>query len=138
MPCQQGSRRATIGARFDPHSATLPTDPESAALPIDSRTRAVARTACAIFLVILALWVASDFLSALTWAAVIAITTWPIYVRFARLIGDGRPTVLAPLLFTLLTGLVLIVPVLLTVHQIAQGSDAFARWVSELRESGLP
>jgi predicted PurR-regulated permease PerM len=127
-----------IGARFDPHSATLPTDPESAALPIDSRTRAVARTACAIFLVILALWVASDFLSALTWAAVIAITTWPIYARFARLIGDGRATVLAPLLFTFLTGLVLIVPVILTVHQIAQGSDAFARWVSELREGGLP
>jgi hypothetical protein len=31
--------------------------------------------------------------------------------------------VLAPLLFTLLTGLVLVVPIILTVHQITQGSD---------------
>jgi predicted PurR-regulated permease PerM len=129
MPCQRDPRPAIIGASFGP---------EGTALPIDSRTRAVARTACAILLVILAFWVASDFLSALTWAVVIAITAWPIYVRFARLIRGDRSTVLASLLFTLLTGLVLIVPVILTVHQIAQGSDAFARWVSELRESGLP
>jgi hypothetical protein len=26
----------------------------------------------------------------------------------------------------------------LTVHQIAQGSDAFVRWVSQLRRDGIP
>jgi predicted PurR-regulated permease PerM len=109
-----------IGARLDLQNATLRTDPQSAALPIDSRTRAVARTVIAILLVILALWIARDFLSALTWAMVMAITAWPIYVRFARLIGGGRSSVLAPLLFTFLTGFVLIVPVILTVHQIGQ------------------
>jgi hypothetical protein len=46
---------------------------EKAALPIDSRARAATRTALAILLVLLALWVASDFLSALAWAAIIAI-----------------------------------------------------------------
>jgi predicted PurR-regulated permease PerM len=39
--------------------------------------------------------------------------------------------------FTLLTAVVLLVPVILTVHQIAQGSDDFARWMSQLRENGL-
>jgi predicted PurR-regulated permease PerM len=45
---------------------------------------------------------------------------------------------LAPLLFTLLTGLVLLVPIVLVVHQIAQGSDAFARSLNQLQDSGIP
>src|SRR6202045_2481244 len=111
---------------------------ENAALPIDSRAQLATRTAFAIVLVFLALWVASDFLSAMVWAAVIAITTWPVYIRFVMLISDDRSPVLAPLLFTLLTGLVLFVPIILTVHQITQGSDAFVRWVSQLRRDGIP
>ena len=111
---------------------------EKAALPIDSRVRAATRTALVILLVVLALWVASDFLSALAWAAIIAITTWPIYTRFAALIARGRAPALAALLFTLLTGLALLVPVILTVHQLTQGSEGFARWVTQLRAEGLP
>jgi predicted PurR-regulated permease PerM len=111
---------------------------EKAALPIDSRVRAATRTALVILLVVLALWVASDFLSALAWAAIIAITTWPIYTRFAARIARGRAPALAALLFTLLTGLALLVPVILTVHQLTQGSEGFARWVTQLRAEGLP
>ena len=110
---------------------------EKTALPIDSRAQLVTRTAFAILLVLLALWVGSDFLTALAWAAVIAITTWPVYIRFATLISDDRSPVLAPLLFTLLTGLVLVVPIILTVHQITQGSDAFVLWVTKLRQDGI-
>jgi predicted PurR-regulated permease PerM len=127
------------------HSAFMPShdggEPrpfEKAVLPFDSRTRAVTRTAIAILVVLLAAWVARDFLVALTWAALIAITVWPIYIRFAWLIFGGRSPALAPLLFTLLTGLVLVVPILLTAHQIAQGSDAFVRALDQLRESGMP
>jgi predicted PurR-regulated permease PerM len=67
-------------------------------------------------LVVLVLW-SSDFLSALTWAAIIAITTWPIHTRLAALVARGSAPALAALLFTLLTGLALLVPVILTVHQ---------------------
>jgi predicted PurR-regulated permease PerM len=111
---------------------------EKTALPIDSRAQLATRTAFAIVLVFLALWVASDFLSAMVWAAVIAITTWPVYIRFATLISDDRSPMVAPLLFTLLTGLVLVVPIILTVHQITQGSDAFVHWVTQLRQEGIP
>src|ERR1700675_2464320 len=104
-------------------------------LPFDSRTRSVTRTAIAVLVVLLAAWVARDFLVALTWAAVIAITAWPIYIRFATPILGGRSSALAPLLFTFLTGLVLLVPVILTVHQIAQGSDVFARSLNQLQQS---
>src|ERR1700687_5686035 len=106
--------------------------------PFDSRTRAITRTAIAVLVVLLAAWVARDFLVALTWAAVIAITAWPIYIRFATPILGGRSAALAALVFTCLTGLVLLVPIVLAVHQIAQGSDAFARSLNQLQESGLP
>ena len=126
------------------HSAPMPSNDGSEvrpfqkpALPFDSRTRAVTRTAVAILVVLLSAWVARDFLVALIWAALIAITTWPIYTRFERLMPDGRSP-LAALLFTFLTGLVLLVPIVLAAHQIAQGSEAFVQALNQLRESGIP
>jgi predicted PurR-regulated permease PerM len=110
---------------------------EKAALPFDSRARAVTRTAIAVLVVLLAAWVARDFLAALIWAAVIAISAWPIYIRFAAPIRGGRSSALAPLLFTFLTGLVLLVPIALAAHQIAQGSDTFAQSLNRLQESGI-
>jgi hypothetical protein len=62
---------------------------EKLALPFDSRARAVTRTAIAVLVVLLAAWVARDFLAALIWAAVIAISAWPIYIRFAAPILGG-------------------------------------------------
>jgi predicted PurR-regulated permease PerM len=110
---------------------------EKAALRFDSRARAVTRTAIAVLVVLLAAWVARDFLAALIWAAVIAISAWPIYIRFAAPILGGRSSALAPLLFTFLTGLVLLVPIALAAHQIAQGSDTFAQSLNRLHESGI-
>jgi predicted PurR-regulated permease PerM len=107
-------------------------------LPFDSYARAVWRTAVALLVVLLAAWVARDFLMALIWAAIIAITVWPIYVRFAASIFAGRSPALASLLFTCVIGLVLSVPIVFAVHQIALGSDAFARSLSQLQESGIP
>src|ERR1700719_777860 len=111
---------------------------EKAALPFDSRAWTVMRAIIRILVVLLAAWVARDFLVALTWAAVIAIAAWPIYIRFAISVLGGRSPALASLLFTLLTGMVLLVPIVLAVHQIAQGSDAFARSLNQLQQSGIP
>jgi predicted PurR-regulated permease PerM len=107
-------------------------------LPVDSRGRAIARTGFAILLFVLACWVAWDFLAPLAWAAVIAITAWPLYVRFAGLVPERGARLLAPLAFTLLVGLVFLVPVILVMQQLAQGSDAFVRWATEIRDNGLP
>ena len=71
---------------------------DKAALPFDSRARIVARAAIAILVVLLAAWVARDFLVALTWAAVIAIAVWPIYIRCAISVPGGRSPAVAPLL----------------------------------------
>ena len=56
----------------------------------DSRARAITQAAIAIAVVLLAFWVAREFLVALTWAALIAITTWPVYISFRA--ADLRPS----------------------------------------------
>jgi predicted PurR-regulated permease PerM len=106
-------------------------------LAVDSRTQAGSRTAVSVLVVILTLWVAREFLAALAWAGVIAITTWPIYVRFAPLILGGRSPAVSAFIFTLLTGFVLFVPIVLAVHQAALGSEAFTHWLGELQRSGV-
>jgi predicted PurR-regulated permease PerM len=104
----------------------------------DSNTKAVAWAAFATLMIVLGLWVARDFLVALTWAGLIAIAAWPIYTRFAARLAGSRASVLSPLLFTILTGLVLLVPVALAMHQLAQGSDALAHSLKQLQENGIP
>ena len=104
----------------------------------DSNAKAVAWAAFATLMIVLGLWVARDFLVALTWAGLIAITAWPIYTRFATRLAGSRASALAPLLFTILTGLVLLVPVALAMHQLAQGSDALAHSLKQLQENGIP
>ena len=112
--------------------------PDHTALPVGSRSRVAVRAVLAIAVVALAAWVATDFLPALAWAAVIAITTWPAYVRFAALFPEGRATYVAPLLFTLIASVALLIPLMLALQQIAQASDAFMRWLTQLQESGVP
>lgn len=102
-----------------------------------SATR-LARIALAAGLVLLALWVASDFLVALAWAVVIALTTWPLYRQFAKRMPGGHNGTLAPFVFTFLAGFLLFVPVTLALHQAAQESHALLRFVAHIRENGLP
>jgi predicted PurR-regulated permease PerM len=103
----------------------------------ESHMRAIIQAAIAVTVVFFALWVARDFLVALIWAGVIAITTWPFYVRFAQLISGRPSSLLASLLFTCIIGLVLLIPIVLTVRQVAQGSNAFVHVLNSLRESGV-
>jgi predicted PurR-regulated permease PerM len=107
------------------------------AVPSKSHVREITRAIAAAGLVMLAVWVVRDFLVPLTWAGLIAVTVWPIYSRFASLMPAERD-LLAPLLFTLLMGLVLIIPLTSATYQISLGSAAFASTLRELQGSGLP
>ena len=108
-----------------------------APLPTDARTRNASRLTLALILFALSLWVAWDFLAPIGWA-VVALTTWPIYLRFSSVVAGGRDATLAPLLFTLITGIVLFVPILLTVHQVAQDGAALAGSLNHYRSNGIP
>jgi predicted PurR-regulated permease PerM len=106
-------------------------------LPANSQARMVARTALAIALIVLALWIAADFLPALGWAAIIAITAWPLYVRSMPYLGETRSPILAPLIFTALIAAIVFVPLALGAHQIARQGDATFTWIAESRKSGI-
>ena len=108
------------------------------ALPVDARSRQIVRSAFALALVALAAWIAADFLPALAWAIVIAITTWPLYLRFAALIPQPLGNLVAPVLFTLIVGIVLLIPLMLALQQLAQASDAAVHWIAELQKGGVP
>jgi predicted PurR-regulated permease PerM len=105
-------------------------------LPSNFQARMVARTVLTIALVVLALWIAADFLPALGWAAIIAITAWPLYVRCMPYLGETRP-VLAPLIFTTLIAAIVFVPLALAAHQLARQGDVAFAWIAQSRESGI-
>ena len=111
---------------------------KKAALPDDSRARTIARTILTIGLVVLSIYVAHDFLAPIGWAIVIAVTTWPLYVRFAGLFGRRRESVVAPLVFTLLVGALLLLPVGLAVRRAAQEIQAIEQSITQYRETGVP
>lgn len=90
-------------------------------------------------LALLAAWILRHFLPALAWAAVLAIATWPLYMRFLALLpGRQAAAIWAPLLFTLLVGVVFVLP--LTLFAIEAGREAFVlvRWARGIEETGLP
>jgi predicted PurR-regulated permease PerM len=108
------------------------------ALPADAGSRQNVRIALALGLVVLAAWIAADFLPALAWAIVIAITTWPLYVRFAPLIPRPVRKLAGPAIFTIVVGIILLVPLMLALQQLAEASDAAVGWIGELQKGGAP
>jgi predicted PurR-regulated permease PerM len=103
----------------------------------DAGSRRVVRLCFATALVGLVLWVARSYVVALAWAVVIAVAAWPLYERFAAGV-PGRRRVLAPLLFTVLTALVLALPVFLALMEIGREAQAIMQWAGQARENGVP
>jgi predicted PurR-regulated permease PerM len=92
--------------------------------------------ACAI--VLLALWTARSFLLALIWAAIIAVAAWPIYRRFVAAFPNRRTETPAAALFTLLTGLVVLLPLAYAAVMAGREGAAAARWLAEAQQHGIP
>lgn len=105
-------------------------------LPLHAGARLTARVALAMALVVTALWTASDFLPALIWAAILAVTIWPLYETFASRISN-EPSGMTAFVFTLLVALIVFTPAALAIYQIAQHSDVLAGWVTQSRDNGI-
>jgi predicted PurR-regulated permease PerM len=115
-----------------------PAGPEREPLPLNRKARMIARTLLALALVVVALWVAGDFLSTLGWAAILAITLWPLYSRCASFLGTSRFPALAPLIFTALTGVILFFPLALAGREIARQGGSLLSWMAQAGERGIP
>jgi predicted PurR-regulated permease PerM len=105
-------------------------------LPLHAGARLTARVALALALVLAALWTAADFLPALIWAAILAISIWPLYEIFALRISNEASGITA-FAFTLLVALIVFTPMALAIYQIAQQSDVLASWVAQSRDNGI-
>ena len=107
-------------------------------LPLHARARLAARTALAVALVALSLWIAADFLPALIWAGIFALTTWPIYQLFAAKFADKTESAVAALLFTLVIGITIFFPLALATYHVAQQSEQLLGWIAQSQEKGIP
>ena len=105
-------------------------------LPLHPGARLTARVSLAIVLLGAALWTAADFLPALIWAVILAITVWPVYLRVAEKLSGG-PSGVSAFLMTLLVGLTLFLPLALAAYQVAQQNEELIRWAIEARENGI-
>jgi predicted PurR-regulated permease PerM len=106
------------------------------ALRQSPRQKKAARFVLVIILALLAVWLARDFLAPIGWAVVVAIATWPVYLRFASQFRDAPPA-FAPLLFTLIVGVMLLLPIFLAINQVAQDTDTIAQWFKDLQRNGI-
>jgi predicted PurR-regulated permease PerM len=105
-------------------------------LPLDAAARVKARVVLALVLVGLALWTAASFLPALIWATILAVSLWPLYLKFAKRSTLG-PSNLAAFIFTLIVALILFTPMALAVYQVAQQGDLLIGWLKKAGESGI-
>ncbi|MCA3070639.1 MAG: AI-2E family transporter [Rhodocyclaceae bacterium] len=87
-------------------------------------------------LVVGCFYVVSPFVASVLFAAVVCTTTWPVFVRIRRRVGD-RPVV-ASLLMTTLLALVVIVPVALLAIALTDNVSALVDFASGLVKSGSP
>jgi predicted PurR-regulated permease PerM len=116
---------------FDPPTRPGEAEPERAA-------QRIARLVLAAMLVLLGLWILHRYLAALGWAAVLAIALWPLYRRLVRALGGCGQRVLAPLLLTLATGLVFIVPFVYAAVEAAREAHVLAQYLVDAQRTGVP
>src|SRR5215470_6630631 len=81
-------------------------------------------------------WVVRPFLTAMLWATMIVIATWPFFLKLQLRLGGKRW--LAVLVTTLLMLLVLIVPICCAVMTILNQSDEIIGWFKSLASVKIP
>ena len=103
-----------------------------------SASQQTARGVLAAVLVLLGLWTLHDFLTALAWAAILAIAIWPLYRRAQRRWPPRGHNILVPSIFTLVVTLVFVVPLVLAAVQIGHDAHGSIAWLVEARNNGIP
>lgn len=124
----------------------MESDQESAAKRLEQRARqlealswreSVARLLLSTTLVVLGLYMLSNYLRALVWALVLAIALWPLYDRVRQKMSPSAAKEILPVVFTMLVGLAVFLPVAViavdAVHEVRELID-YAR---EAEQSGI-
>jgi predicted PurR-regulated permease PerM len=116
---------------------TRPADnPEAYSTALTGRRWASAALYAALLLV--AFWTAREFVPAIAWAAVIAISVWPMLQWLEqRRPFRNRPVLLA-LVLTSLISIVFVVPLLMLAAQGIAEADSARQWVVGIMRTGIP
>jgi len=80
--------------------------------PAASGPQRAARYGLILTLVLVGAWMLRHFLPALTWAVILAIATWPVYMRWSQRFAPKRRELWSAITFTTIVGLVLVVPMI--------------------------
>ncbi|HWE74741.1 MAG TPA: AI-2E family transporter [Stellaceae bacterium] len=120
-----------MAAREGPPRAAPPGDSGS---DWDRLLCIIPRAAVIIALAALCIWVVWGFIPALTWAAVIAIATWPLRERLVR---AGLKPVVAAILLTLLWAVLLVAPVIFFGTALAQEAGHLRELIEQARRGQL-
>lgn len=96
-----------------------------------------ARFVVAAGFVIFGLWILHDFLPALAWAVVLSIALWPLYQRLLQVLPERSGRIIAPLLLTLVVGIVFLTPLVLLGIAIARESHVLIQLIIAARHNGL-
>ena len=96
-----------------------------------------ARFVVAAGFVIFGLWILHDFLPALAWAVVLSIALWPLYQRLLQVLPERSGRIIAPLLLTLIVGIVFLTPLVLLGIAIARESHVLIQLIIAARHNGL-
>lgn len=97
-----------------------------------------ARFVLALLLFAAGAWTLHRYIPALLWASILAIAVWPLYQRTATRWPPGRHNVLLPGLFTLVIGLIFLVPLVLVAYQAGKEIHALYGAIAEARDNGMP
>jgi len=100
------------------------------------RGQGMARVALSLVLIALGAYTLEGFLRALAWAAILAVATWPLFMRTQARLGTGKHNILLPLLFTLGAALLFVVPLALVAVQAGHEARVVAHWITEARQHG--
>lgn len=99
---------------------------------------AIAKAVLAITLGLLGLWIASSFIPALIWSVVIAVAIDPLYARAEKKWASSISRNWLAAVVTLAVALLVVVPIVIGITQIAGEAYSVATWLSSARANGIP
>jgi predicted PurR-regulated permease PerM len=114
-----------------------PVTPPEPDMPSRRKLQRFAAATLYAVLVLLAVWVVSDFIPAVGWACVIAIVLWPVLRTIDTHRGlKGRTTLVATLL-TVAIALLFVLPVGIGIAQAAGEAHDLTLWLHSVQEGGI-
>jgi predicted PurR-regulated permease PerM len=82
-------------------------------------------------------WTLHRYMPALIWAGILAIAVWPLYQRAVRRWPPGKHNILLPAVFTLVLGLMFIVPLVLVAVQVGKETRGIYETIDKARTDGI-